>query len=113
MFIEGKFVELNKYITSLNSSRYRGNNVKQEMTNLVYWQAVGKPKFKTPAVFKFVWFVKDRRKDPDGIAFAKKYVLDGLQKAGIITGDGFREVKGFIDEFIVSDKEGVEVVAVY
>ena len=38
-------------------------------------------------------------KDPDNVAFAKKFILDGLQKSGSITGDGMREIAGFTDSF--------------
>ena len=37
----------------------------------------------------FEWHAKNRRKDKDNIAFAKKYILDALQKASIIKNDSW------------------------
>ena len=63
----------------------------------------------SPATIRFTWHVKNRKSDPDNIAFAKKYVLDGMVKAGIIPDDTHRYIKGFEDRFVISAKEGVEV----
>ena len=112
MFIEGKFITLNKYINTFNKNRFAANKIKQDMTNLVYWQCIGKPKIVTPTKLKFTWRIKNKRTDPDNIAFCKKWVCDGMVKAQIIPDDTFKHIKGFVDEFIVSDKEGVEVVAI-
>lgn len=38
------------------------------------------------------------------MAFAKKAILDGMQKAGIIQNDGWNEIRGFIDDFEI-DKD--------
>lgn len=35
------------------------------------------------------------------MAFAKKFILDALVKAGILAGDGRKNVVGFSDEFHV------------
>jgi hypothetical protein len=35
----------------------------------------------------FQWFLKDARKDPDNIISAKKFILDGMVAAGVLTGD--------------------------
>jgi len=39
--------------------------------------------------------------DPDNIAFAKKFILDGFQKGGLIAGDGWKQVTSFSDSFSV------------
>ena len=50
------------------------------------------------------WYAKDRRTDPDNIYSAIKYILDGAQKAGIIAGDGCKNVADILHEFSV-DKQ--------
>ena len=49
----------------------------------------------------FLWLERDRRRDKDNIAAGKKFVLDGIVKAGILPGDGWKNVVGFKDDFDV------------
>ena len=60
------------------------------------------------SVFKFTWYRKNRRTDPDNIAFAKKFLLDAMEEVGIIDNDGWKNVAGFIDDFFV-DKSNPRV----
>ena len=63
----------------------------------------------------FVWYCRDRRKDPDNISAAgRKVILDGLVSAGILQNDGWKQVIGFSDSFEVDrDKPRVEVELCY
>ena len=46
-----------------------------------------------PIIISFVFYTKDRRKNPDNIlAGANKFILDALQAAGIIRNDGWKEL---------------------
>lgn len=58
--------------------------------------------------FIFVWYCKNRRRDPDNIAFAKKYILDGMQPH-IIASDNWASISGFEDRFEIDSRERVEV----
>lgn len=49
----------------------------------------------------FLWIEKDKRRDLDNIAFAKKFILDALVGANVLKGDGWSCVKGFKDSFSV------------
>lgn len=63
-----------------------------------------------PVKLEFVWHMKDLRKDPDNIAFAKKYVIDGLVNAGILEGDGAKQIDSFSDYFnLRRGKPGVTI----
>jgi Holliday junction resolvase RusA-like endonuclease len=53
------------------------------------------------AFFIFHWIEKDRRRDKDNIAMAKKFILDSLQEWGVLKNDGWKQVLGFIDIFSV------------
>ena len=57
---------------------------------------------------EFSWYCKNQRVDPDNIAFGKKFVLDGFIKAGILSNDGWNDIKGFEDKFFI-DKENPRV----
>lgn len=63
-----------------------------------------------PVQIDFVWYRKNRRQDPDNIAYAKKYVLDGLVAAGILSNDGWKQIIGFSDTFKVSTSPYVEII---
>ena len=46
------------------------------------------------------WFCADTRSDPDNIAAGgKKLLLDSLQKARILSGDGWKQIVKFSDNF--------------
>lgn len=66
-----------------------------------------KDKFDT-VTLAFVWYEPNQKRDKDNIAFAKKFILDALQEAGTLTGDGWSQVVGFSDEFHV-DKENPRI----
>jgi hypothetical protein len=47
------------------------------------------------------WYCKNEKKDPDNISFAKKFICDGLVSAGVLENDGWKQIQGFEDIFIV------------
>jgi hypothetical protein len=83
--------------------------IKRVETEVVRLALLNKQPFKTPVRLKFIWLCKNKRIDPDNRAFAKKFVLDGMVKAKILPDDTMRYITGFIDEFVISDKEGVVI----
>lgn len=65
------------------------------------------------ATLQFVWCEKDRRRDPDNIASAKKFILDALVQEGVLTTDGWQAVKGWEDRFRVDAMNpGVHVTVI-
>jgi hypothetical protein len=58
----------------------------------------------------FLWVEKDRRRDPDNVSSAgRKFILDGLVKAGVLPGDGWAAIESWSDTFTVDAKHGVAV----
>lgn len=109
MVIHGTFPSLNQYIAAMNRNRHIGNKMKQDETDRVQWLATQvKQKF-TKVQLTFRWYEKNRKRDLDNVAFAKKFILDGLVKAGVIPNDGWKNVVGFEDKFFV-DKDNPRVV---
>lgn len=45
------------------------------------------------------WIEENRRRDMDNVAFAKKFILDGLVRAGVIRDDTPRYIAGLSDRF--------------
>ena len=52
----------------------------------------------------FEWVDQDQRRDKDNIAAAKKFVFDGMVKAGFIENDGWKQVIGWRESFSVNRK---------
>lgn len=114
LIIKGELTDLNAYIKSLNSSRWGGNAIKQYETQRVAKEAMAAklPAVKNyPVKITYLWFSKDQRKDTDNVAFAKKFINDGLVLARVLENDSRKFIAGFSDEFFIDRKNPrVEVI---
>lgn len=110
--IPDTLMDLNTFINKQRTNRYVGNYVKQQETlkvSRVFSQHLDKfEDLKLPIRLDITWVMENRRKDKDNIAFAMKFILDGMIKAGIIENDGWNEISGFTHHFKV-DKENPRV----
>ena len=56
-------------------------------------------------ILHFSWYEPNRKRDLDNISsFGRKVIQDALVDCGVLKNDGWKYVKGFIDEFYV-DRE--------
>ena len=56
------------------------------------------------------WYCKDKRRDPDNVAAAVKFIWDGLVAAGVIENDGWTQNAGWTNRFEVDeDNPRVEI----
>lgn len=96
--IDCDFVYLNEYIDRERTNRMIASSIKKKLTNTVMEQALyancNRPKRQVDMVFS--WHVKGKH-DSDNIAFAKKFVLDGMVKAGILENDNPKWVRHLKD----------------
>lgn len=108
LVIPGELVDLNTYINAERSNRYAGAQIKSDMTNYITLLAkrlkIENRPLRTPVRMTYHWYCKDRRKDKDNIAFAKKFIQDGLVKAGVLKNDGWNDIEEFADRFYVDPK---------
>lgn len=95
------FLSLNEYINIERANKYKAAMLKKQQTNnCYYFSKLSKIKpFENRVDIKFIWHTPDNKKDHDNISFAKKFILDGLVKSGILKNDNPRYVGNFIDEF--------------
>lgn len=108
--IDGRLPTLNELIAAINHNRHVGNKLKQEITELceiAFRQQCGETYTKQIFLF-FHWFEKNKKRDKDNIASAKKFILDGMQRAGTIKTDCWKGIAGFGDTFSI-DKENPRV----
>lgn len=103
LVIHGELPDLNTYINAERANKFGAAKIKKEATELVMWEVKSqklKP-IKGRIDLIFQWTVKDKKKDPDNIAYAKKFILDGLKEAGIIENDGWKQIGHFEDWFLI------------
>ena len=114
MVVEGRFPSLNDFISAERANRHVGAKMKRRETDRARAAAVaaGMPRFVGPVSVRFLWVERDRRRDLDNVAFAKKFVLDGLVEAGVLEDDGQRHVAALQDTFEVDPARPRVVVEV-
>lgn len=110
LIIPGRFPSLNDYIAAERKNRHIAAKMKRDETKRVADIAANSdmPTFQKPVHVYFTWVEPNKRRDLDNIAFAHKFILDGLVKAGVLNGDSQKYVTGFVDFFRV-DKDNPHV----
>ena len=102
--IPGRLPGLNEYIAAERQHRQKAAAMKKQcehMIALLIKSQLRGVRFTGPVRMKYTWHEKDRRRDLDNIAFAKKFIQDALVAAGTIPNDNQAWVQGFTDEFRV------------
>ncbi|MHC4536082.1 MAG: RusA family crossover junction endodeoxyribonuclease [Planctomycetota bacterium] len=99
--IQGELPDFNSIVEASKQHWAQYYAFKQQYTTLVWLcaRAALKPFQEFPIDFSIHWYCKDKRKDKDNISAGKKFILDGLIKAGIIPSDSWRHVGDFEDRF--------------
>lgn len=105
--IEGKLPSCNDYINACRQGFYLGNKMKQDVEKLLMWQMGRLRKIRTPCFISFEWHEKTKRRDKDNVAFAKKFILDAMQKAEKLDNDNNTCIQGFSDRFVYDRWAGV------
>lgn len=110
--INGTMPGLNDFLAAVNKHRLMGNKMKQEQTERVAWLAKAQlPVFTRAINLTFVYREKNRKRDKDNIAFAKKFIFDGLVMAGRIPNDTWAWVGDWSEAFVVEpNNPGITVI---
>ena len=112
--IQGRLDGLNEYTKACRSNCYAGDSMKKKneriVKNSIFEQLRG-VKFNNKVSISYTWYEKDKRRDLDNIAFAKKFIQDALVEMGVLEGDGWKYIACYTDEF-KKDKDNprIEVV---
>jgi len=96
----------NEWEKSARGNKFKAAALKKKLTfdiAILARQAVKGCKFDKITI-SFEWIEKNKRRDPDNICAAKKFIIDGIVAAGIIENDGWSQVIGFSDSWRV-DKD--------
>lgn len=107
LWIPGPLPGLNDLIAAAKGAGGTGRayaRLKRAWTTTVWALAKRErlPRFERRVYAQFSWWERDRRRDLDNVAAGgRKLALDGLVKAGVLAGDGWKHVAGWTDDFFV------------
>jgi hypothetical protein len=112
LIIPGKLPTLNEIIAE--SKRHYGqySSMKARHTEMVALLAKEQNiKPISQADFIITWYCWNKRKNKDNIMAGQKFIFDGLQYAGIITNDGWQQLRNVEHRFEVDKKNPrIEVI---
>ena len=103
-----KLPSLNDYILACRANRYKAAKMKKDTEAEIIKHVSSLPTFDRVWI-NFTWIEKDARRDPDNVAFAKKFILDALVKCGRIPDDSQKYVAGFLDNVTIGKETKVVV----
>ena len=110
VFIPGPLPRFNAIIG--RSSRWAYTNAKKKYGEMIqHYIRQAKLKPMQRVFISYLWIERDKRNDPDNIAgIGHKLLNDALVNSGVLKNDGWDEIVGWSDAWIVDkDRPGVLV----
>lgn len=114
--IPGRLEGMNSLVNANRKNKYAGAELKKTSTALCTWYAWagGMQRVERyPVTFLIEWVEQNGRRDPDNIASAKKYIFDGLIKAGVLENDGPKQIEMLIDTFRIDSRNPRIIVSIF
>lgn len=94
-----KLPSLNDYVDVCRTNPYKASKFKKDIENEIGLFIFDLPRFEKPVVIHFHWIEKNKKRDLDNIAYAKKHILDALVKFNKLSDDNRKCVTAFKDTF--------------
>lgn len=107
--IPHRLTRQNEYINQERRNKYAAAKIKKDMTHICS-RYVPKGHIDYPIEVHLIWTVKNYANDADNVAFGKKFILDGMMKAGLIKKDNLTMIKHLRDDYKKGKNEQVEVI---
>lgn len=105
--IPGTLPGLNEYINAERYHRQSAAKMKKQTEHAIMLIARSQhhtAHFDKPVFMKYTWVERNRKRDKDNISFARKFVQDSFVRCGILENDGWKNIVGFSDQFLVDPK---------
>lgn len=102
-----KLPSLNEYTRVCRSNAVVASKFKRDIEREISYFLINMKKYEKPIFIDFNWIEKNKKRDLDNIASAKKFILDAMVKAGKIKNDGWKYVAGFSDKFSLGEENKV------
>jgi Holliday junction resolvase RusA-like endonuclease len=99
--INGELPVMNDIIAAAKRNRFKYAEMKRNYTEICGYAALKKTAIENQVDVKIIWYCKNKKKDKDGIIAGTKFIMDGLQMAGVIQNDNWACVRNYIFEFEV------------
>ena len=97
--IDMKLPSLNDYIKVCRSNKFQAAKYKRDIEQQIGLFLIKMPKYEKPIKIHFTWIEGNKKRDLDNICFAKKFILDAMQKYGKLENDNRNYVYAFTDSF--------------
>ena len=111
--IPGTLPTLNQYVDHERANRFAAAAMKRKTQERIVTAMGGiAPHFEGEVTVQFEWIRPDARSDKDNVAFAKKFILDALQQAGVIASDSWKLCTPRDVRFAVNKSEPRTIVTV-
>lgn len=111
--IPERLPSLNEMIAAERTNRFKAAKLKAKSENSCKWyihQQLAGVQIRQPVRAHFIWYEKNRRRDPDNISgYGHKVIFDALVRCGVLADDGWDEIAGYTDTFAV-DKDHPRIV---
>lgn len=113
--IEAQLPSLNDYVYACRSHWSKGKKFKENVETLIGWhitQAMMKGDIKPitkPCEVFIHWHEKTKKRDVDNIQSAQKFILDAMQKYGVIPNDSRKYIRQIHHLILDDSKDFVEV----
>ena len=98
-----KLPSLNDYTKECRKNKYAGARYKAKYENIIGLYLMKMPRWTTPIKIHFTWVEGSKRRDPDNVYFAKKFILDAMVKYGKLKDDNRKWVHAFTDDLVYGD----------
>lgn len=94
LVIPGPLPSLNDVIAANRTSPYVGARQKRSVQQTIGWaiKAAKLPAIEGRVDLVITWYEPDRRRDPDNVHSAVKFILDALVDAQVLAGDRQRHI---------------------
>lgn len=106
IILDGQFCDLNTYINAERRNRFIAAKIKKDATETIL-RLLSQNEIDPiteKSSFSFMWYVPNKRKDPDNVSFGAKYIFDALVRSGILPDDTMQWVH-CIHHYFLIDKE--------
>lgn len=108
IIIPGTLPSLNEMINASKRSKYEYVKLKNTAIRAVVYSSITKVPRLPPSDFIITWYCPNKRKDKDNIMAGQKFIFDGLQEAGKLVNDGWKQIGSVTHRFEV-DKQNPRV----
>ena len=109
--VTGKLPSLNDVIGACRTHPHAGASLKKRTEADIMVQIPRGLKVAGRCSWHFVWYEPTKRRDPDNIASAVKFLFDALVCKRVIENDGWAQVAAISHEFRAGKNQRVEIFA--